>query len=445
MTAGFFEAPRAAEFALRNVRVPATLAPGAVAPATQDGHLDVDIAIASGRIADIVPAGTIDVARGPDLRRSVVWPTFADVHTHLDKGHIWPRAANPDGTFFGALTTVMADRQANWNAADIEARFDFALRCAYAHGVSAVRTHLDSFSPQAEISWPVFAKLRDRWEGRIALQASSILAMDPFATGEGDRLADLVARHGGQLGCVTRLAGEDHVGVPANFDDYMTRVFELAEARGLDLDLHVDESGDPEARTMIRIARMAAKRKFKGAILMGHCCSLAVQPDEAIEATLAACAEARIDVVSLPMCNMYLQGREGGRTPRWRGVTLLHEMKARGMRVAVAGDNVRDPFYAYGDHDMLETFVQAVRILQLDHPMGDWPQAATTTPADIMKLPATGRIARGNPADLIVMRARSHSELLSRRQSDRVVLRDGKTIDTTLPDYRELDAIVGMK
>jgi len=442
MAAGFFEPPRAAAYALRHVRVPAPLV-AAAAPASADGHLLVDIAIADGRIADIVPAGTIDPSRGPDLAQASVWPTFADVHTHLDKGHIWPRAANPDGTFYGALTTVMADRQANWNAADIEARFDFALRCAYAHGVSAVRTHLDSFPPQAETSWPVFAKLRDKWAGRIALQASSIVSMDFFGTDDGAKLADLVKRHGGQLGCVTRISGEDHVGIPPNFDAYMARVFELAEERGLDLDLHVDESGDPEARTLVRIAKMATARRFKGAILMGHCCSLAVQPDEAIDEALAACVDAHVDVVSLPMCNMYLQGREKGRTPRWRGVTLLHEMKARGMRVAVAGDNVRDPFYAYGDHDMIETFVQAVRIVQLDHPFGDWAKAATTTPADIMKLPATGRIARGLPADLVVLRARSYSELLSRRQADRVVIRDGKAIDTSLPDYRELDAIAG--
>ena len=65
-----------------------------------------------------------------------------------------------------------------------------------------------------------------------------------------------------------------------------------------------------------------------------------------------------------------------GRTPRWRGVTLLHEMKAAGLRVAVAGDNCRDPFYAYGDHDMLETFTNAVKILHLDHPLGDWIASA---------------------------------------------------------------------
>jgi cytosine/creatinine deaminase len=123
--------------------------------------------------------------------------------------------------------------------------------------------------------------------------------------------------------------------------------------------------------------------------------------------------------------------------------TTLHEMKATGMRVAIAGDNVRDPFYAYGDHDMLETFTQAVRILHLDHPLGDWIEAATVTPAAIMKLEGYGKLGRGLPADLIVLRARSYSEMLARFQFDRVVIRKGRAIDTTLPDYRRLDAIVG--
>jgi cytosine deaminase len=57
------------------------------------------------------------------------------------------------------------------------------------------------------------------------------------------------------------------------------------------------------------------------------------------------------------------------RTPRWRGVTLVHEMKARGIPVAFASDNTRDPFYAYGDLDMVEVMREATRIAHLDHSM----------------------------------------------------------------------------
>jgi cytosine deaminase len=121
-------------------------------------------------------------------------------------------------------------------------------------------------------------------------------------------------------------------------------------------------------------------------------------------------------------------------------VTLLHELAARGVPVMAASDNCRDPFYAYGDHDALEVFAQAVRIAQLDHPMGDWPRLVTVTPASVMGDDA--RLAEGAPADLVLLRGRGYSEILSRPQSDRVVLRAGVPIDRTLPDYRELDSLL---
>jgi cytosine deaminase len=58
-----------------------------------------------------------------------------------------------------------------------------------------------------------------------------------------------------------------------------------------------------------------------------------------------------------------------------------------------------------------------------------------------MGLEDAGRIAAGATADLVLLRGRNYSEMLSRPQSDRIVLRAGKPIDTTPPDYRELDPL----
>ena len=139
------------------------------------------------------------------------------------------------------------------------------------------------------------------------------------------------------------------------------------------------------------------------------------------------------------------RGAAGGRTPRWRGVTLLHEMKARGIPVAVASDNTRDPFYAYGDLDMVEVYAQAVRILHLDHPSGDWIRAATSTPAGLLGDSTRGRLDVGSPADMIVFRARNWNELIARPGGARTVLRGGRAISRTLPDYRELDDLMASK
>ena len=49
------------------------------------------------------------------------------------------------------------------------------------------------------------------------------------------------------------------------------------------------------------------------------------------------------------------------------------------------------------------------------------------------------RIAVGESANLVIFRGRYYSEVLSRPQLDRVVIRDGRPLSVELPDYRELD------
>lgn len=178
-------------------------------------------------------------------------------------------------------------------------------------------------------------------------------------------------------------------------------------------------------------------------ILSCFCSSLAFQPPEELEKTLAVAAEAGVTLVSLPMVNQWTQDRDhaGGRTPRWRGITLLHEARAAGVPVAIASDNTRDQFYAYGDLDMLEVFNQGTRMAHLDRPYGDWVRCVTSTPADAMGLSQHGRLAPGGPADFVIFRARKYSELLSRPQLDRVVVRNGLATDAVPPDYSELDYV----
>lgn len=416
--------PASGPFRLENVTVPACLL--GQAGGLVSHSLGVDGAVLSDR--DDLP--------GVDMGRAMVLPCFIDMHTHLDKGHIWPRSPNPDGSFMGALSTVAADREANWTAEDVRARMDFALRCAYAHGTRAIRTHIDSIAPQDTISWPVFAKLREEWAGRIALQGASLAGIDR-ADLDGDyaRTADIVADHGGVLGMVT---------YPVDgLKDRLRRLFQLAIARDLELDFHADETGDPAAATLRAIAEVALETGFARPITVGHCCSLAVQPEAEALATLDLVAQAGLNIVSLPMCNMYLQDRAPGRTPRWRGVTLVHEMKARGITVSFASDNTRDPFYAYGDLDMVEVLREATRIAHLDHSDPDWIAAFLTNPARACSLDAPS-LAPGAPADLVILRARNWGEAFARPQSDRIVLRAGRAIDRTLPDYAELDNLMRM-
>jgi cytosine/creatinine deaminase len=413
---------------------------GAEAPALDaQGFARVDILVDDGCIAAVAPAGMADFGQTPRLPLAgrIALPAFVDAHTHLDKGHIWRRAPNPSGAFAQALATVAADRSANWSAEDVAARMEFSLNCAYARGTRAIRTHLDSQGPQSAISFPVFAAARERWKGRIELQASPLFGVDIlFAPGHIETIEAMVAAHGSKLlGAVTYM-------IP-RLQQALDALFALAERRGWDLDFHVDESADPQARTLGVIADTALKRKFSGKILVGHCCSLARQDDEERARVIEKVARAGISVVSLPMCNMFLQDRLAGRTPRWRGVTALHELKAAGVETMIASDNTRDPFYAYGDLDMLEVWREGVRILHLDYPFAAWADAVSARPAQAMRL-RPPRLSVGEPADMILTEARDFTELLARPQSDRVVVRDGVALEAATPRFAELDALEGL-
>ena len=56
--------------------------------------------------------------------------------------------------------------------------------------------------------------------------------------------------------------------------------------------------------------------------------------------------------------------------------------------------------------------------------------------------PGEPELDRAAVWDGLVLKARNYSEMLSRHQFDRTVLRAGRAIDTTLPDYRELDGLM---
>lgn len=272
------------------------------------------------------------------------------------------------------------------------------------------------------------------WKDKITLQAVSLVTLSYFETKEGEIFADAVAELGGLLGGIAHMVPE--------LDNYLARIISLAKERNLCLDFHTDENSDPTSQTLRRVAEAVLQHDFSSQVVCGHCCSLAVQDEETANQTIALVKQANVGVVSLPMCNMYLQDRVAERTPRWRGVTLVRELDAAGVKVALSSDNCRDPFYGFGDHDLLEVFTLGVKIEHLDTPYDNWIESVTSRPATLMGLLDVGKIAIGQTADLVLFKARSYSELLSRHQRDRTVFRNGIAIDTTLPDYAELDDLI---
>ena len=426
---------------LKRARVPAAVLPASIAlpaPDPMEPSVLCDIGIAGTRIVSVrrssESAGqTSGAAEERDLDGALVFPGLVDAHVHLDKTHTWDRAPNRSGRFMEALETLGRDKE-NWTRADILRRAGFALHCAWEHGTRIIRTHVDTWMPWGEVNHAAMQELREAWKGRITLQTVPLTGVSNYAGSEGDRVADLALKYGAcALGGWTPMTAD----LPGQFD----RLIAIARDRGVGLDLHVDENGNPKEEVLRTLAEAVLRNRFENPVVCGHCCSLAVQEPDRQRSTIGLVREARIRVISLPLCNLYLQDRRGAefpRTPQWRGITLIEDLIDAGVPVACASDNVRDAFHAFGDYDMTEVFIQSLRLAHLDSRLGQSVSVVTTAASDIVGVPEGGRVAEGLPAQLVVFPARSFSEFLSRPGSRRKLV-DGENMrDARPPGYEEL-------
>ncbi|MEM7672255.1 MAG: cytosine deaminase [Verrucomicrobiota bacterium] len=434
----------------KRAKVPTACLPGTLVSnvdydADLDPALTVDIWVVDRTIAKVTLSESEPVDSGVkvvDLGGHFVWPGMVDAHMHLDKAHTWNRAPNRRGEFWDAIELLTADKE-HWSEEDVYRRANYTLECAWQHGVSAIRTHLDTSADFGASSHHVIAKLRSEWADRIAIQTVCLTGVEDFVDlGFADQMGQLLVETGG-----TAIGGMPQMS--DTLDAELDALFETAKRFQLPVDLHVDESGDPSAECLKHVALAVMRNEFTLPVTCGHCCSLAVQSPERQKATLKLVAEAGIHVISLPMCNLFLQDRmrenkerqealgiEGPGTPFWRGITLVQELQQSGVLVAAASDNVRDAFYAFGDGDTFESYITMLRAGHLDLCLEQSPAFVTTHAADIMGLDQVGRIESGAVANLVVFDGiKNFSQLLSRTGASRTRIFGKDMWSRALPDY----------
>lgn len=412
---------REPEYRIRRARVPVCLLPasGNFSPESPWNPVaEVTIEVDGDRIIAVREDGEggTGTAREVDLGGNLLMPGWVDAHVHLDKTYTWDRAPNLSGTFSEAISVLGKDKE-HWTADDLRRRAVLALGTAEAHGTVVIRSHVDTGLDRGRLSWEVLSELRDEWAGRLEVQLVSLCGVEDYSGPHGSALADIPMEFGPvALGGMPRM----HADLPSELD----RLLALASERNVGLDLHVDENGEAGARCLLEVAEAVLRNGFPHPVICGHCCSLAVQAPQDRLKTVDRVRAAGIGIISLPLCNLYLQDRrpgsalsglmEGGSSPFWRGLTPVVDLLQAGIPVACASDNVRDAFYAYGDYDMLEVWRESVRLAHLEHCFRSSLDTVTRTPAKLLGLDDAGRIEPGARARFVELESTCLSRLLSR-------------------------------
>ena len=357
----------------------------------------VDLLLRDGKIAALaenLPDDAVDPTTETwHLDGRVVLPGLVDLHTHLDKTYSTVR--NASGTLHEAIDVWNEHKQTR-SVDDARAAAERALRNAVAHGVTALRSHLNATDESDLPVIEMMIELRETWRDRIDLQFVAL--GHPGENAREDALMQQALSLGVDfVGGAPALLDDPHASIDAAFD--------LAERMGKSIDLHIDETENPDALTLAYLAEQTIARDMVGRVTAGHCCSLAFVDDETAARVIDQVAGAEITVVTLPSCNLVLMGR--GRQPAPRGVTRVKELLAAGVNVCAASDNVRDPFNPFGAYDLLHIAHLNAHAAHMtgDEELRTSLDMVTTRPARAFGATNVG-LHKGAAADLVVLDTR---------------------------------------
>jgi cytosine deaminase len=120
-----------------------------------------------------------------------------------------------------------------------------------------------------------------------------------------------------------------------------------------------------------------------------------------------------LKAVSLPAVNLYLQGRHDS-FPVRRGVTRLKELWEAGIPVAIASDNIHDPFHPFGRGDLVQIGLISSYAAHMGSPadLRTLLRMITDVPASILDIEDYG-IKPGLPANFVIIDSHSPDELFT--------------------------------
>ncbi len=393
-----------------------------------DGRTGIDIAIADGVIADVAVELDAKATREIDATGRLATPPFVDSHFHLDSTLTYGRPrVNASGTLLEGIE-LWGELKPDLTVENIKARAINLCHWAIARGTLAIRSHVD-ISDDRLLAVKALLEVREEIKPYIDLQLVGF-PQDGYLRYPGS--ADNLKR--------ALDLGVDVIGGIPHFERTMAdgaasvkALCELAAERGLRVDMHCDESDDPQSRHIEMLTFQTGRLGLQEKVTGSHLTSMHSMDNYYVSKLIPLMAEARVHVVANPLINITLQGRHDT-YPKRRGMTRVKELMEAGINVAFGQDALMDPWYSFGSHDMLEVAHMGLHVAQMTgiDQMRQIFEAVTYNGAKVMGLEGYG-LAPGCRADVVILQAADIHEALRLKPARLFVIRRGKIIAQTPP------------
>jgi len=359
-----------------------------------------------------------------DAQGAMISPALIEPHFHIENSLIWDTDnLNQSGTLQEAID-IYAEVKVNLNPDDILQRATQTIHEAISHGILWMRNHVDIDQyAKLDLLHAVVAA-REKFKDVFDLQ---LIAFPQHGLARNPESVDLMWQ---AMEIGAQLVG----GIPhheKNMEDGAKQieiVFEIAKAKDVNIDMHIDETDDPYWVSLELLAEKTIEEGYQGRVTAGHCTSMAAWDKKTLTRVIDKVAKADITVVSNTPINLLLQGRLD-EIPVRRGIARIAELIEAGVNVCCGQDDLMNMFYPFGQMDPLEVANIAAHAGHLTSP--EQIQVAFDMPrysaARNIGLQNYG-VHVGADANLILLNATSAVDALRRKPERLYVVRQGEIL-----------------
>ena len=363
-----------------------------------------------------------------DLGGKLVSAPFCDTHLHLD--YVFtarkPGAVNETGTLFEGIQR-WSETKSDLTVDEIKERARKAVAMEVHHGVQYIRSHADVTDPNLT-SLKALLELKEELKDIVTIQIVSFPQEGMYSYKGGADLVEEGLRMGAD--CV---GGIPHYETCREFGEKsMHKVVELAAKYGKLIDVHCDETDDPNSRFVELLSALAYAEGIGEMTTASHTCSLGSADNAYFFHLTKLLKAAKINFACAPTENLYLQGRQD-MFPKRRGITRVKELTDNGINVSLGQDSMQDPWYPLGNGNMMIILDYVLHLAQMmSFPeIDDALKFLTVNGATTMHLNDRYGIETGKPANFIVLDASSVFDAVYQRCGVLRSVRDGRTLFTS--------------
>ena len=391
-----------------------------------DGRQDMDVACSGGKIAEVGQNFLGDALEVIEARGHLLSPPFIDAHFHMDATlSLGSPRFNMPGTLLEGIALWGELKPLLTHEAVIERAMRYC-DLAVTQGLLAIRTHVDVCDDRllcAEALLEVKKRIAPYIDLQIVAFPQDGFYRSPNARQNLLRSLDLGVDVVGGIPHGERTMGEGAAS--------LKELCEIAEKRGLMVDIHCDETDDPMSRHIEALAFETQRLGLQGRVVGSHLTSMHSMDNYYVSKLIGLIAEAGLHATPNPLINITLQGRHDT-YPRRRGITRVPELRAAGINVSFGHDCVMDPWYPLGQGDMLEAASMGIHAQPMtSREAMRWAfDAVTINPARAMHLQGYG-LEKGCNADFVLLQAKDPIEAIRLKANRLKVVRRGKVIAET--------------